>query len=68
MVTSKITRSCAQHHGASMTVEANKAPHPPQVEDDLILVTSMFVPVQQDFIPLRVEWGTLQALQFFQPL
>lgn len=68
MVTLKNTRFDTQLHVIVAIVETNKISHPRPIEDDPIIVTSLIVLVQQDLVPLRVNWGTFQALQFFQPL
>lgn len=68
MVTLKITRFFAQSHVVMATVEANEAPHPPLIENDLTLVTYLFLLVQEYLAPLKVERKMFQALSFSQLL
>lgn len=68
MVTLKITSFFAQSHVVTAAVEANEAPHPPPIENDLTLVIYMFLFVQEYLAPLKVEREMFQALSFSQPL
>lgn len=58
MVKPKKTIYVTQHHTVVVAIEANKDSIPPLVEYDSVLMTSPFIFMQQDFVPLRIGRGT----------
>lgn len=68
MVTSKITRFSFQRHTDVAVGEANKAPPLPLKEEDPVLVISLSIPEQQDFVPQILYREMFQDIPFFHPL